>query len=1164
MAQLITGSGGYAATVGGTVRIAGSNDVDVIYLADLPGRITFDGSFNRGGDFIILPKAAKNYTAVRTGSSITLSDADTMIVIPVGTKGASLQFADGELVLRFNGQIVLGSQVISTTAATITASLAQKTSLPTPSSAAGTLIMSSDEPVLIGGNMRVLGTNGSDTVTVADFAGSIAFDGSFNRGGDKVVLPLNVEATNAKLLGSSAVFSNDALKVTLPVGKAGALVQFNDDTRLLSYDAVAKRATLGSEALVASDAALQKGGAAQSFLGTTGDDLIDSSKINLSSDGRGNIDGGKGNDTIILGRSVGGTASEGDDTYKGIWDFNTLRYWSLTEGVTIDIDKGLVTTASGKTDRFSGIDVFWGTGWADTFIGGWYPAKFNPLNGDDTVIGGPAGDIVGYMQPSTSFTVTYDKSTNTFTVKDNVTFSGTDTLKNIARLEFGDGVTYFGRLSDLTWEDYKREYDYTKSVNYSGLETAVNVAEAWFSSLTIPRSAFQTSVDTMVLDNTLYAITGYGSYYKVSDNKQLVFYSGWYHAAPNSGSLFVIEYENGSITYKKDYRIEGATHSWPVKLSDGSTVVVFTGVDEGKHSIKASALAPVYVYDVDDRSLITTNIRTASHNNQPFDFNGDGLIDIVSQNFAGYGDPDNDGRPFVLINNGDGTFTRQKWATDPAQAVYGDQTQFGAMAIAPLGLQPDGTYAVVMLDSSGYSAFGLEPRATYIFYFTADMKTVVRAEQLPDPFFERAEYASVKQVEEGWRNSSVGISHDVNVRAIDLDGDGRVDLVIQSVLWSGEQGMGAIQVLMNRVSGWVDETSSRIFGLNLMNPGAGHWSNFFDVNGDGFLDLITMDPTTNTLDVNRNGQADYRMRTPGDDYDIDMAINLSPGTKVLLNDGTGHFVVVIDYQIPWNQIDIMPTFVTSLDELGRLRFTGIQSDPTFQSDKTAVITTRTVDFALSTGPNGSNPADKGAPGFNEFYYLLNNKDVQTGIENGTIKSGLEHYLAIGRAEGRAAFAPNAWVQGSAQNDVITLREGKELGYGGDGDDFIDGKAGDDRLYGGAGNDILTGGSGKDLFVFDTALSKAGVDRITDFNPAEDKLELATSIFKGFSGSVQASQLLAEAGASQAKTAEQRLIYDTQSGKLFYDEDGSGTGFGPVQIAVLDGAPALSSNSFVFG
>lgn len=112
MAQLITGSGGYAATVGGTVRIAGSNDVDVIHLADLPGRITFDGSFNRGGDFIVLPNATKAYTVARTGSSITLSDADTTIVIPVGTKGATLQFADGELVLKFDGQVVLGSQVI--------------------------------------------------------------------------------------------------------------------------------------------------------------------------------------------------------------------------------------------------------------------------------------------------------------------------------------------------------------------------------------------------------------------------------------------------------------------------------------------------------------------------------------------------------------------------------------------------------------------------------------------------------------------------------------------------------------------------------------------------------------------------------------------------------------------------------------------------------------------------------------------------------------------------------------------------------------------------------------------------------------------------------------------------------------------------------------------
>jgi len=42
------------------------------------------------------------------------------------------------------------------------------------------------------------------------------------------------------------------------------------------------------------------------------------------------------------------------------------------------------------------------------------------------------------------------------------------------------------------------------------------------------------------------------------------------------------------------------------------------------------------------------------------------------------------------------------------------------------------------------------------------------------------------------------------------------------------------------------------------------------------------------------------------------------------------------------------------------------------------------------------------------------------------------------------------------------------------------------LDGGAGNDILTGGAGSDVFVFG---ANDGSDTITDFNPAEDKLQL---------------------------------------------------------------------------
>jgi hypothetical protein len=236
LAQLITGSGGYAATVGGTVRVIGSNDVDVISLADIAGKISFDGSFNRGGDFIVLPNAAKTYSIVRASSSITLSDADNTITIPVGSKGTTLQFSDGELVLKFDGQIMIGSQIVTTASAAITTTPSSKTALPVATSASGTLLMAADEPVTVGGNVRVVGTNGADTVTVADVAGNISFDGSFNRGGDKIVVGKFAENYSAARPNASNVTIGDSdTKLTIPMGSKGSSIQFSNESRTLVY-----------------------------------------------------------------------------------------------------------------------------------------------------------------------------------------------------------------------------------------------------------------------------------------------------------------------------------------------------------------------------------------------------------------------------------------------------------------------------------------------------------------------------------------------------------------------------------------------------------------------------------------------------------------------------------------------------------------------------------------------------------------------------------------------------------------------------------------------------------------------------------------------------------------------------------------------------------------
>ena len=108
--------------------------------------------------------------------------------------------------------------------------------------------------------------------------------------------------------------------------------------------------------------------------------------------------------------------------------------------------------------------------------------------------------------------------------------------------------------------------------------------------------------------------------------------------------------------------------------------------------------------------------------------------------------------------------------------------------------------------------------------------------------------------------------------------------------------------------------------------------------------------------------------------------------------------------------------------------------------------------ALGTGPSFVNGADFGAPGFNEDFYLATYADARAAVDAGLYASGLDQYLAVGKALGRLTFATDVWVHGSAGADAIVLREGNER---------ADGLDGDDSFTGGAGNDTLDGGSGID-------------------------------------------------------------------------------------------------------
>ena len=106
---------------------------------------------------------------------------------------------------------------------------------------------------------------------------------------------------------------------------------------------------------------------------------------------------------------------------------------------------------------------------------------------------------------------------------------------------------------------------------------------------------------------------------------------------------------------------------------------------------------------------------------------------------------------------------------------------------------------------------------------------------------------------------------------------------------------------------------------------------------------------------------------------------------------------------------------------------------------------------------------------------------------------------------------------------------------------LTGNAGNNVLNGGLGNDTLLGGAGNDTFVFNTALSATNVDRINDFNVVEDRIRLDDTVFSGLAtGSLSASAFAANLTGA-ATDALDRITYETDTGRVYFDADGNGVG-----------------------
>ena len=147
-------------------------------------------------------------------------------------------------------------------------------------------------------------------------------------------------------------------------------------------------------------------------------------------------------------------------------------------------------------------------------------------------------------------------------------------------------------------------------------------------------------------------------------------------------------------------------------------------------------------------------------------------------------------------------------------------------------------------------------------------------------------------------------------------------------------------------------------------------------------------------------------------------------------------------------------------------------------------------------------------------------------------------------------------KGGTGNDTIKGNSAANYLFGFDGDDNIDGGAGNDQIEGGRGNDTLKGGAGGDTFIFRSPFDGT-IDTLLDFNAAEgDRIQLDHNIFTGLQkGSLSAEQMVK---GTEAKDADDRIIYNQATGELAYDADGNGSG-AAVTIARLGINTELEQN-----
>lgn len=359
---------------------------------------------------------------------------------------------------------------------------------------------------------------------------------------------------------------------------------------------------------------------------------------------------------------------------------------------------------------------------------------------------------------------------------------------------------------------------------------------------------------------------------------------------------------------------------------------------------------------------------------------------------------------------------------------------------------------------------------------------------------------------------------------------------------------GGVDTIFTNVSVALDPTSEV---ENLMTYGS-LTAQAINLIGSNSANTLVGNAAANIIDG--RGGADVMWGFGGDDtYYVD-----DIGDTVMELTGGGNDTIIASVSVsldPASEVETLKTYGSSTATV--VHFTGSDTANTLIGNAAANILDGRAGADLMWGFSG-----------NDTYYIDNVADRAVEATDGGIDTivtrtsfSLESNseIEILRTYGSAT---THWIDliGNRYDNTILGNAGTNTLAGMGGDDTIWAYAGDDRIAGGMGNDILTGGVGADRFIFDTALdAAANVDCIKDYQCGVDAIELDRSIFAALQqGILPDSAFVID---NRSRTPEQRIIYDSSTGSLYYDADGNNA-TAMIQFALLSKGLQLTHDDII--